>query len=96
MNKFRTILAAACLTACLTGCTTFHVKQTDTSPGERVIQSEITATAWFSSAQNIAKIKALQTDKTQSFGTDLMGQQGATNMLQALQALDSILGKIRP
>ena len=95
-----TLLTIGCLLAgiacILSGCTTFHVKQTDTSPGERVISSDIQATSWFSSAQTIAKIKAIQTDKTQSFGSDAVGQQGATNMVEALKALDSILGKIKP
>lgn len=80
----------------LTGCTTFHVTQTDESPNERIIRSDIKATAWFSSAQNVAKLKALQTDKTQSFGTDALGQQGATNTVEALKAVVHILELLRP
>lgn len=80
----------------LTGCTTFHVTQTDESPNERIIRSEIKATAWFSSAQNVAKLKALQTDKTQSFGTDAIGQQGATNTVEALKSVARILELLRP
>jgi len=80
----------------LTGCTTFHVTQIDQSSNERTIKTEISATAWFSSAQNIAKIKALQTDKTQSFGSDIIGQQGATNTVEALRAVARILELLRP
>jgi hypothetical protein len=69
-----------------TGCTTFKVRQTDESPNERIITSEIRATAWFSSAQAIAGIKALQTDKSQSFGTDSIRQQGATNAAAIVEA----------
>jgi hypothetical protein len=67
------------------------VKQTDYSPDERLIETEVEATAWFSSAQNIAKLKALQTDKTQSLGSDGIGQQGATNTVEALKSVVRIL-----
>jgi len=80
----------------LFGCTTFHVKQTDESPEARKISSDIKATAWFSSAQSIAKIKALQTDKTQSFGADAVSQKGATNVVAALEAIARIVESLRP
>lgn len=94
----RSAAAVACSAwlACVNGCTTFHVTQTDESPNERIIRSDIKATAWFSSAQNVAKLKALQTDKTQSFGTDALGQQGATNSVEALKAIAHILELLRP
>jgi hypothetical protein len=82
--------------ATLTGCTTFHVEQTDESPGERIVRSDIKATAWFSSAQNVAKLKALQTDKSQSFGSEALSQQGATNTAAVLQAIANILQATRP
>jgi len=95
--KYCQALAATAVAAgLLSGCTTFHVTQTDTSPDERIIKSEIKATAWFSSAQNVARIKAIQTDKTQSFGTDGLGQQGATNTTEALKAIAHILELLRP
>jgi hypothetical protein len=77
-------------------CTTFRVTQVDESPNERTIRTEISATAWFSSAQNISKIKALQTDKTQSFGSDAIGQHGATNTVEALRAIIRIMELVRP
>lgn len=95
MKHAQTILFAL-IAVSLTGCTTFQVSQTDESPNERIIRSEIKATAWFSSAQSIAKIKALQTDKTQSFGTDSITQQGATNTVEALKAIAHILELLRP
>lgn len=86
------ILCALCVSACVfSGCTSFRVTQTDDSPNERSIRTDIKATAWFSSAQSVAKLKALQTDKTQSFGSDTIGQQGATNSVEALKALVRIL-----
>ncbi len=78
------------------GCTSFHITQTDESPQERAIRTEIRAVAWFSSAQSVTKLKALQTDKTQSFGTDSLAQQGATNSVAALIAIARILEAIRP
>lgn len=81
---------------CCAGCTTFHVTQTDESPNERIITLDIKGTAWFSSAQNISKLKALQTDKTQSFGADSLTQHGATNSVEALKAIAHILELLRP
>lgn len=89
-------LLSLLLTAAMTGCTTFHVVQTDESPNERIITLDIKATAWFSSAQTVAKLKALQTDKTQSFGTDALQQHGATNSVEALKAIAHILELLRP
>ena len=90
----KTLLAIA--VALLCGCSTFHVTQTDESPNERTIKTDITATAFFSSAQNLSKLKALQTDKTQSFGADVLSQQGATNTVAALIAIARILEAMRP
>lgn len=56
----------------------------------------IAGTTWFSSATHITNLKALTTDKTQSFGTGTFGQQGATNTLQALEALARIAEAVRP
>ena len=94
--KLLLIFIGIAVWALLSGCTRFHVVQTDETPGERIVTTKVTATAWFSSAQNLTKIKALNTDKTQSFGSDSLGQQGATNTVEALKAIDSILSKVHP
>ena len=78
------------------GCTSFHVVQTDLSPNERSITTSVKATAFFSGAQTVAKLKALQTDKTQSFGSEGLGQQGPTNTVEALKAVAHILELLRP
>ena len=80
----------------LTGCSSFDVVQTDRSierrlPDksvviERDITSKIRARAQASSSQNLSKLKALQTDKTQSFGVDSSQQQGATNVVETINA----------
>jgi intracellular septation protein A len=80
----------------ITGCTNFYSKQVDSSSGNRVISSEIRGTAWFSSSQAIQKMKAMQTDKVQSFGMDGVSQQGATNTVAALKEINKILENIRP
>jgi hypothetical protein len=83
------------VTLLLPGCTNFTVKQADISP-ERTILNEIKGTAWFSSAQTISKLKATQTDKTQSFGTEGIGQQGATNTIEGLRLGVEFLKLLRP
>lgn len=82
---------ALCL---LCGCTSFHVTQMDEA-SDRTVRTDIMATAWFSSAQAIAKIKATTTDRSQSFNSDSIGQQGATNTVEALKAVAHILELIK-
>ena len=77
-------LAAAVLG--LAGCARFSGTQIDESPNERTITTRISGTAFFSSAQTVSRIKAVQTDKTQSFGTDALGQHGATNVARIYDA----------
>lgn len=96
MNLKTKLVISLVAVACTTGCTTFKITQTDDSPNERTITTRISGTAIFSSAQNIAKIKAIQTDKTQSFGADAIAQQGATNSVEALKAIAHILELLRP
>ena len=84
----------------LTGCANLDGDQSDISISKdgtrREIRTKINANAWFSSAQTIEKLKATQTDKTQSFGTSAVGQQGATNSVAALEAIARILESLRP
>jgi hypothetical protein len=80
----------------LTGCTTLRIEQSDESPNERTIKTTVTAKAWFSSAQTLAKLKATTTDKTQSIGTDQLSQHGATNTAAALGQLVRLLELLRP
>jgi hypothetical protein len=87
---------AVILAMLFAGCTSFRIDQRDESQGQRTITTTVRATAWFSSAQTIAKIKAQTTDRTQTLGTDSIGQQGATNSVAALQAIARILEALRP
>lgn len=92
MKRLITITAVLALT----GCTSLSITQKDESPGERTITTTVRGSAWFSSSSAIAKLKALQTDKTQSVGADTIGQQGATNTVAALVQITRILELIRP
>jgi hypothetical protein len=89
-----TALLIGCLA--LLGCTSLRIEQTDTSPDERTITTTVKATAWFSSGQTLAKLKAITTDKTQSIGTDQLTQHGATNTVETLRQLARILELLRP
>lgn len=80
----------------LAGCTFLRIEQTDKSADERTITTKVSATAWFSSGQTLAKLKATTTDKTQSIGTDQLTQHGATNSVEALRQLARILELVRP
>jgi hypothetical protein len=80
----------------LCGCTSLRIEQSDTSPNERTITTSVKATAWFSSGQTLAKLKAITTDKTQSIGTDQLAQHGATNTVATLMQLARILELLRP
>jgi len=83
------------LSLALTGCTSLRIEQIDESP-ERTITTKVSASAWFSSGQTLAKLKATTTDKTQSIGTDQLTQHGATNSVEALRQLGHILELLRP
>jgi hypothetical protein len=80
----------------LSGCTSLRIEQTDLSPNDRTITTTVKATAWFSSGQTLAKLKAITTDKTQSIGTDQLSQHGATNTVETLRQLARILELLRP
>jgi len=85
------------LVVLFTGCTSLRIEQTDESPNERTIKTTVTATAWFTGGQTLAKLKATTTDKTQSIGTDQLGQQGTTtNAVAALAHIAHILELLRP
>lgn len=80
----------------LSACTSLRIEQIDQSPNERTITTRVSATAWFTSAQTLAKLRATTTDKTQSIGTDQLTQHGATNSVEALRQLARILELVRP
>lgn len=65
-------------------------KNGSTNTTTRAITTDLSGSAWFSSKQNIAQFKALQTDKTQSIGGQGVGQQGATNAIRALELIRDI------
>ena len=89
------VMDLALIVMLCTGCTRFHIKQGDVSP-ERAITFDLTGTAWFSGSQAIANLRAVQTDKTQSFGTDSLRQQGPTNTAAVINSLTELLKAAHP
>lgn len=79
----------------LTGCTSFVVEQGDTSP-ERAITFKLRGRAWFSGSQTIANLKAMQTDKSQSFGTDSINNRGPTNAVAVIEAATKLVQATKP
>jgi hypothetical protein len=78
-----------------TGCTTFAVEQGDVSP-ERQITFKLRGRAWFSGQQAITQLKAIQTDKSQSFGTDSISNRGPTNAVALIEAATKLLNAAKP
>jgi hypothetical protein len=77
------------------GCTSFHVEQGDVSP-EREITFKLSGRAWGSGQQVIAQLKALQTDKSQSFGVDSVSNKGPTNAVAVIEATTKLLNAAKP
>lgn len=77
------------------GCTSFVVEQGDASP-ERTITFKLRGRAWFSGSQAIANLKAIQTDKSQSFGTDSISNRGPTNAVAVIEAATKLVEAAKP
>lgn len=90
------ICGALWIALMLSGCTHFKLEQKDQRDEIQVISTKLSGTAWLSSAQNLSKIAASQTEKTQRFGFDGVNQHGATNAVVALEAIARILEALRP
>lgn len=91
--------SALCLLSSLlflgVGCTSFRVEQGDVSP-EREITFRLSGRAWFSGQQAITQLKAIQTDKSQSFGTDSISNKGPTNAVALIEATTKLLNAAKP
>ena len=87
------------LSGCAFSKAQLHDISNETQPDGTVVSRHITTdvkgSAWFSSSQMLAKIKALQTDKTQSFGADSVTQQGATNTAGTIRELTDLIKEIK-
>jgi hypothetical protein len=92
----RKYLFLALAPALVLGCSRFSATQIDSSDSGRTITTKVSGVTWFSSAQHITGVKLSQTDKTQSFNTSAIGQQGDTNMIEKLSAVARIVEALRP
>lgn len=83
----------------VTGCASFKTVQIDErneQTGEGRIETRVAARTLFTSKSTLTQFKASQTEKSQGAEVGGLTQQSSgTNAVKALEALDSILGKIR-
>ena len=84
----------------LVGCARFKTTQIDERKapnGESTkISTTVEASTLFTSRSQLANFKATQTEKSQGASVGSITQESSgTNAVRALEALDSILGKIR-
>jgi type IV secretory pathway VirB10-like protein len=76
----------------LVGCSSFDAEQT--APDGT--STHVRIKTLFDGKSEVAKLKTTQTDKTQGVALGSLSQESSgTNAVDALRALDSILGKIR-
>lgn len=96
----KTKLALACILVGATGCAQFSTKQRDIRIAKDGSRTEVVTHAksstFFSAKSNLTKWSAKQTEGSQGAEVGGLAQQGSTNTVEALKAIDSILGKIRP
>lgn len=98
-NQVRTVLFLICALA-LVGCARFKTLQVDERKapnGESTkISTTVAASTLFTSRSQLANFKASQTEKSQGASVGSLTQESSgTNAVRALEALDSILGKIK-
>jgi len=88
------IIPAVLLVVLAAGCARFKSEITErTKEGGSKI-TLVKASTLFESKSDLAKFKALQTDKTQSIGIGSLGQESnATNVVRSLELINAILGK---
>lgn len=83
----------------MAGCASFKTVQIDErneQTGEGRIETRVAARTLFTSKSTLTQFKASQTEKNQGAEVGGLTQQSSgTNAVKALEALDSILGKIR-
>lgn len=84
----------------LTGCASFKTKQVDERKlpdgSYTKVSTYASSRTLFTSKSDLANFKASQTEGQQSATVGTLGQSSSgTNAVRALEALDSILGKIR-
>jgi len=83
----------------VSGCASFKTVQIDErneQTGEGRIETRVAARTLFTSKSTLTQFKATQTERSQGAEVGGLTQQSSgTNAVRALEALDSILGKIR-
>jgi hypothetical protein len=95
MRRIALIVALA-----LAGCARFKTTQIDErkAPDGQItkVSTTVSASTLFTSRSQLANFRASQTEKSQGASVGALTQESSgTNAVRALEALDSILGKIR-
>jgi hypothetical protein len=84
----------------MAGCARFRTTQIDErkAPDGQItkVSTIVSASTLFTSKSQLANFKASQTERQQGASVGSLSQESSgTNAVRALEALDSILGKIR-
>lgn len=91
------IAAAVLLTGCSINNPKFYSETRSTNGTVEIRRLSIPTMALWPATTDLAKQKAGLTAKSFSLGTEgLREETGSTNVVEALRALDSILGRIKP
>ena len=96
MKTLLLLLVAACQSGCVISRP--YIKETTTTPDGSIIVREmrLTSFAIWPASQHVDKQRA-SVGKTWSLGAAGVDQEGgATNVVEALRAIDSILSKLHP
>lgn len=103
IGRSANLIAFACLLVCggllLPGCASFKTTQSEKrneTDGTTHIETRVAARTLFTSKSQLTSFSAVQTEGKQGASVGSLTQQSSgTNAVRALEALDSILGKIR-
>lgn len=99
MKRTFSILLCAAVTLCVVGCASFTTTQTEDrneTDGTTSIKTRVAARTLFTSKSQLTSFSAVQTEGKQGASVGSLSQQSSgTNAVRALEALDSILGKIK-
>lgn len=76
------------------GCTSFKGDVTKTKPDGTQEHSKMTITSFWDAKNELNKVSAGQTEKSQKIGVSGLNQEtSATNVVRALELINSILAK---
>ena len=97
MKQSLPLILAIALVGCALNRPALRSERRETNGVVTVTESKLTSFALWPATQQIASQRLSNTHSGQGIGQKELGQEGGgTNVIEALKALDSILGKIKP